>query len=321
MLIKGGKIMKSYKNTAMAGLVFGLLIQSCVAIKKQSTPGPETDQTAVYVSPNGDNLADGKTPETALKDLEGARDLIRRKGLNKNMKSELHVYLAPGRYELNQTVKFGSEDSGSNGYQVIYRNQDDVKPVICGGRKIENWTKVPGKKYYEADASEANGFASYFKQLYVNGIRAQQAISNKPYRAISAPKSGDIQKGDVRSTISKHPTRHWWDDPETEAKFDGIEFSKEDMKKSYSNVKDLSVHALLVFKMLQIPLEEIMETDSSFIFRLPNPGYEWWTTWQDASGAMGISSLMPLKNWMSRVNGASIRLKRKCITIRTLGKI
>jgi hypothetical protein len=279
--------MKQLKTTLLSGFILLFLSQSCKVIKETEAPPFAIMPQAIFVSPQGDDAANGKSPETALKTLTGARDLIRREALNKNMSADLFVYFSPGRYELSETVEFKPEDSGSNGYDVIYRNLKDEKPVICGGRKIENWTRVHGKKYYEADVSEANGYAPYFKQLYVNGIRAQQAISNRPYRAISAPKSGDIQKGEVRSAISMHPTRHWWDDPETEEKLDGIEFSKEDMTRSYSNVKDLSIHALLVFKMLQIPVAEIIETDSSYIFRLPNPDFQWWTTWQDASGAMG----------------------------------
>ncbi|WP_093919544.1 discoidin domain-containing protein [Sunxiuqinia elliptica] len=283
------KYMKFYYCKYLVCLGLSILTTSltCNALNARKAESEFIKQRAIYISPEGDNSADGLTPERALRTLEGARDYIRKHQLNKNMKSDLYVYLAAGRYELDETVIFRSEDSGSNGYRIIYRNLTNEKPVICGGRKVEGWKKVSGKDYFVADVSEEKGYAPYFKQLYVNGIRAQQAISNKPFRSITAPKSGDIQKGKVRSEISNHPTRHWWNDPETEEKLDGIEFSKVDMPKSYSNVKDISLHALLVFKMMQISVEEIIETDSSYIFRLPNPDFQWWTTWQDASGAMG----------------------------------
>ena len=272
------------KITFWLGVALFSVFSSCaVAV---SSMEKEARQTVVYVSPKGADTADAKTLKTSLKTLSGARDYIRKHELNKNMKSDLIVYLAGGWYELNETVKFGPEDSGSNGYSVVYRNLSDEKPVISGGRKVEGWTKVAGKDYYVADVSENKGFANYFKQLYVNGIRAQLAMSNRTYRALGAPQSGDILKGKVRSSISKHPTRHWWNDPETKEKFDGIEFSKEDLKKSYSNIKDIDIYALLVFKQLQISVEEIIETDSSYIFRWKNPEFQWWTTWGDASGAM-----------------------------------
>ncbi|WP_223552214.1 discoidin domain-containing protein [Aestuariivivens sp. NBU2969] len=273
------------KIVLVSFLAFSVL--ACDTLNVVKERGNEFKGYEIFVNIEGDDTADGLSPETALKTIEGARNLIRRNGLNKNMKADICVYIAPGRYQLDKTLRFDAEDSGSNGYNVVYRNLEDEKPVMCGGRTVKNWEKVTGTDYYVADVSEDLGYAGYFKQLYVNGIRAQQAISNKPFRAISAPKFGDIQKGDVRSAISKHPTRHWWNDPETEQELDGIEFSKQDLHKSYSNVNDLSIHALLVFKMLQIPVEEIMETDSSYIFRLSNSDFQWWTTWQDASGAMG----------------------------------
>ncbi|MBI9061887.1 MAG: discoidin domain-containing protein [Marinilabiliaceae bacterium] len=278
--------MNYYKTILLAALILLPFFQACKVLKETEAIQTTACLKAIFVNPVGDDLADGKTPETALKTLAGARDFIRRQGLNKNMKSDLYVYLATGRYELKETVKFKPEDSGSNGYSIIYRNLSDEKPVICGGRKVEDWTKVPGQDYYVADVSESKGYAGYFKQLYVNGVRAQLAMSNRTYRALGAPESGDIQKGKIRSDISKHPTRHWWNDPETEEKFDGIEFSKDDLKKSYSNIKDIDIYALLVFKQLQISVEQIIETDSSYIFQWKNPEFQWWTTWGDASGAM-----------------------------------
>ncbi|WP_186758609.1 discoidin domain-containing protein [Echinicola salinicaeni] len=269
------------KKVVAITLVGILGIQSCKSVKNE-----DQDHINIYISPDGNDSADGTSLKTALKSLAGARDLIREKGLNQNMREDLYVFIEGGRYELNETVVFGPEDGGSNGYDIIYKNLSEDKPRFSAGKQVKNWNPVPGKPYFEASVKENGGFAPYFKQLYVDGLRAQISMSNKPFRAADAPKEGDVLSSEMRKKTKEHPTRFWWDDPNTEEKYDGILFSKGDMGHSYSNIKDLSLHALLVFKMMQIPVEEIIETEDAYIFRLPHPGFAWWTTWQDASGAM-----------------------------------
>jgi hypothetical protein len=49
------------------------------------------------------------------------------------MKGDVTVYLREGHYELNSPLTFGPEDSGQNGFKVVYRAYGEENPVVSGG--------------------------------------------------------------------------------------------------------------------------------------------------------------------------------------------
>ena len=245
--------------------------------------------TALYVDPvNGNDKHSGVSVEQAFRTIEQARDHIRNKKLNVNMEADLSVYLLDGRYELNETLYFDYRDSGSNGYSVIYKSYNAEQPVICGGRKVSGWKSVEGEPYFVASVPERKvvkrtsplkdnrilplhprfyslqklsdeGFASYFAQLYVNGVRAERARSH-----------------DVHNSSRKD----WWDNPQTKALRDGIYIKKSEVK-NYTNPEDVRLLWLELFKTMDAPLEEIIPCDEDeVILKMKQPAFLKGTAWQ-----------------------------------------
>ncbi len=92
----------------------------------------------------------------------------------KNKTGDIYVYLMNGTYTLSSTLTFGASDSGTNGYNVIYKAYEDAVPVISGGVDITTgWTlHDETKNIYKKTGIDWN-----FRQLYVNdqrGIRARK---------------------------------------------------------------------------------------------------------------------------------------------------
>lgn len=214
----------------------------------------------LYVDPSrGDDQHSGTKPERALRTIEAARDLIRRKKLNREMTEDLQVHLRGGRYELRKTLEFDARDSGNQGHRVIYRNYKNELPLLCGGKKISDWKKVAGEPYYQADASSALARSGYFRQLYVDGIRAQRARSH---------------------TFLQNTRDGWADDPSTPERGDGF-FMKE---KGYNQVEDLEVFYSAVFKVGYLPVEALLRSARpvEMVVKMRQPYFGEWLTWGHA---------------------------------------
>jgi hypothetical protein len=119
-----------------------------------------------YVSPSGhDNNAGSET--APFRTIDRARTAVR--AINGGMSGHIVVYLRGGLYTLANTVAFDAQDSGMNGFQVIYAAHPGETPVISGGQSITGWTSAGGGMY------RASVGALRFRQLYVNGLRAVRA--------------------------------------------------------------------------------------------------------------------------------------------------
>lgn len=138
-----------------------LLLLLCVYCE-----GRAAAQVIFYVSPNGndDSLGSESLP---FKTLEKSRIAVR--SINTQMTSDIVVYLRGGEYVLPTPLVFDQEDSGTNGFSVVYMAYPGEKPVLNGGQRIAGWTEV-GDGIYKAPVGNLR-----FRQLYVNGIRAIRA--------------------------------------------------------------------------------------------------------------------------------------------------
>jgi len=100
--------------------------------------------------------------------LFSVRDTVRR--LNSSMTGDIVVQLSPGSYHLARSLVLDGRDSGTNGYDVIWKGGPEV--ILDGGIPITNWSLVDYPHHiYHADVSA--GFDT--RQIYVNGVRAQRA--------------------------------------------------------------------------------------------------------------------------------------------------
>lgn len=128
-------------------------------------------RTAIFVdSENGDDSNDGNQG-APLASIAAAKELVARS--NKNMTSNLFVFIRGGEYYVDSTLEFTEADSGTNGYNIIYKSYDG-RAVLSGGVHIKNFSLYDNKlNIYRAKVDK--GLNS--RQMFVNGVRAVRARS------------------------------------------------------------------------------------------------------------------------------------------------
>ncbi|GEM_PF-3841583 len=127
-----------------------------------------TQETGFYVSPSGNDNNPG-TESRPFKTITKARDVVRT--LNINMQGDIVVYLRGEVHTLTTPLLLNQDDSGMNGFNVIYRNYPGEYPLISGGQLITGWIQDGDKwKTYVGTSFQT-------RQLYVNGARAIRARS------------------------------------------------------------------------------------------------------------------------------------------------
>ncbi len=149
-------------------LSFGLALVSAHAAEE----APRV-QATYYAAPNGAGTAGSLAAPASL---TGARDLVRK--VNQKMTGDIVVYLRGGTYPL--TAPFTLEesatvhDSGSNGFNIIYKAYPGETPVLSGGLTLAAWTlHDAAKNIYRAQVP----VGTRSRQFYVDGRRAVRARS------------------------------------------------------------------------------------------------------------------------------------------------
>jgi hypothetical protein len=126
-------------------------------------------QVAFYASPFGSGNTCSRSSPCSL---EAARDKVRAE--NTNMSGDIIVYLHGGTYELSSTFELTSRDSGTNGYDVVYKAYEGETPVLSGGKEVSGWSLYDvSNNVYRVEVEPT----LQTRQLYVDGVRATRARS------------------------------------------------------------------------------------------------------------------------------------------------
>ncbi|MCK0147282.1 right-handed parallel beta-helix repeat-containing protein [Arenibacter sp. F26102] len=151
-------------------ILYAAFIISGTHLEANTIPKNLTSKTIMatyYGSPNGNGSACTLANPCSL---EGVRNKVRT--VNKNMSGNIIIKLLPGTYVRNTMFKLNTEDSGTNGFYIIYEASDKLnRPVISGGQQVSGWTLHDSEKnIYKASVGN-----KVFRQLYVNGNRATRS--------------------------------------------------------------------------------------------------------------------------------------------------
>ncbi len=129
------------------------------------------ETTYFYVATNGSDTAPG-TSAKPFKTIQKAATAVR--SVNSNMIGDIVVILKGGTYQLNRPLTLGPEDSGSNGYNIIYRAEPGAKVTLSGGRRLGRWSLFDvSKNIYRVWF----GKTTYPREFYNGELRATRARS------------------------------------------------------------------------------------------------------------------------------------------------
>lgn len=145
---------------------------------------PTSDLLNLHVSPGGNDRLPGTlaTPSAdgadgPLASLAGARDAIRRfKAQPGGFFRPVTVHVADGVYELEDTLRFAPEDSGTADAPIRYVAAEGTAPLFSGGRRITGWRESEhnGQRCWVAGLPEVAAGRWNFTRLYVNGAPRQR---------------------------------------------------------------------------------------------------------------------------------------------------
>ena len=133
-------------------------------------------QKVLHVAPDVPTNGNG-TLKSPFKTIQQAQKVVA--GMNSNMKEDIIIYWHGGTYNLTTPIIFKEEDSGTNGFNVIYKAYDNETPIISGGKQITGWEKVDGN-IYKAKLDRADKL----RTLFVNGKRMRMAGTDLPVNGL-----------------------------------------------------------------------------------------------------------------------------------------
>jgi len=162
------------KNLYKKGFSFCLALTLFATILSLSLPNHAVEaatQATFYIDAvKGNDSNDGKSIDSAFKTITKAKSVVRT--INKNMTGDINVYLRGGTYKISSTITFDASDSGTNGFNVIYKAYQGETPIVSGGVDISlGWTLHDAAK----NIYKRTGVNWAFRQLYVEGKKAIRA--------------------------------------------------------------------------------------------------------------------------------------------------
>ncbi len=153
----------------------------------------------IFVDPNGSDTNDG-TSTNPVQSLHRARDIAR--PFTKT--TDVEVFLADGRFELDRPLDLTRIDGGIDRHQVTWKAIAGARPVISGGSQVTGWRPSPvGRGIYEADVTPGQDA----RQLWVNGMRAPRAGVELPRDKLTFCETGITLADDLfpdTSEIASH---------------------------------------------------------------------------------------------------------------------
>ena len=134
----------------------------------------------LYVSESGTSKGDG-SKQNPFDSIETAKAAVRK--LASGMQGDIVIHILPGTYFIGETITFTPEDSGKNGYNIVYKGTDpDNKPQLSGGKKIDGWQKAEGNIW----SAKVGDDIDMVRQLYINEFPARIARSKYLYNGTRA---------------------------------------------------------------------------------------------------------------------------------------
>ncbi len=197
----------------------------------------------LYVAPDGRDDWSGTLNAPNAEGTDGpfatfarAREAVQQlKAAQSGRETPIVVTLRGGVYFLDETLRFGPEDSGTAAAPIVYRAHGDERPVVSGGRAITNWTITPAG-WWVADLPEVRRGSWDFSQLFVNDQRRF-----RPH----LPRTGYYQ---IAQGIEP---------PASSPGYDRFIYAEGDIDPKWANLYDIEAHVLHVWSPSRLRIRSV----------------------------------------------------------------
>ncbi len=145
---------------------------------------------AVYVDADNGNDKNTGTVDAPLATIDAARKMIR--PFLDDMKNHIYVYIK-GRHFIDEAIEWTVEDSGENGYSVIYTSYGDEMATITSGKEYRNFVLHDAEKnIYKTFV----GVGVNSRQVFVNGVRGIRARTEQCIDETGMLKNATLDKNE-----------------------------------------------------------------------------------------------------------------------------
>lgn len=247
----------------------------------------------LYVAEDGSDANDGSA-SAPFATLERARNAVRE--INGDMQGDIVVHIASGFYHMEKKLVLSPEDSGTNGYNVVWLGNKNDMPVISGGKKIGGMSpsrEHPGLYEIQLD------YPDKILNLYVNGHSRELAAGSSLVRGQKRPDRMDTNEWYEANPLDRKDPYGYFD-PETDREIDGIYVSKTDIG-IYENLEDVFAVYNASYHTYTLPIEEIFENpdnDEQYIVRFSG-AWEYfskpeWKMWPSGDKSFRVKNAFEL---------------------------
>jgi hypothetical protein len=157
-------------------------------------PNNRQDEVIYYVAQNGDDKWSGERATPAKDKSDGPFATIQRaqraarKHLRKKQSPTVRIEIREGTYFLKKPIVLTEKDSGwfsmrkfaqeEEHHPLVFAGYKRERPIISGGRRIENWTvgEHKGLGVWKAKLPSVKRGKWNFTQLWVNGERRHRPV-------------------------------------------------------------------------------------------------------------------------------------------------
>ncbi|NIK78732.1 hypothetical protein FHS15_003878 [Paenibacillus castaneae] len=145
------------------------LLGSGMSVQASSMTGGKI-QAQFFVAPTGNDTNDGSY-DHPFATMQAARDAVRL--INEEMTGDIYVFIAPGNYYVNEPITFDKSDSGTNGFDVIYRTLGAPGSVsfIGGMNTTSAWSEVQASA--DPDNPDSDMQQSMVGKVYKTNLQSQ----------------------------------------------------------------------------------------------------------------------------------------------------
>jgi len=194
----------------------------------QVVNGQKEIEIHVAITGSDNNLGSAADPLATIAEAQRRIRLI-----NKEMQGPIIVIIHGGTYVLSSPLEFLKNDSGQNGFQVIYEAADGETPILSGGIQVNGWQKSPDSPLWTMTLPPDT---QPFRQLYINGKKAQRAVADNTIIGLGYAKGDFSDRDGIIVSTSSIPDLsnahdlelHWIDDwNDMRLKVDHIEKNKD----------------------------------------------------------------------------------------------
>jgi hypothetical protein len=167
-------------TSVLAAALAAGTVAPAVAAPAVTGPAPAATAALIYAAPDGSGSACSQARPCSI---EGAQQRERQVlATGEGAAKDVVVTLASGTYRLAAPLRFGPQDSGSNGHTVTWTAAPGAHPVLSGAIRVTGWTQTdPAKNIWSAPVPADLDT----RQIYVDGVEAPIAQTTPTEQDVS----------------------------------------------------------------------------------------------------------------------------------------